>query len=61
MKKIVLLQIDWKMTFLYFFLHVVSPAILEPRAIEDILTHLRLPDKPPGLAPPRIPEQFQFS
>jgi len=41
-------------------LKIVS-AILEPRAIEDILTHLRLPDKPPGLAPARIPEQYQFS
>ena len=41
-------------------LKIVS-AILEPRAIQDILTHLSLPHKPPGLAPPRIPEQFQFS
>ena len=38
-------------------LKIVS-AILEPRAIHDILTHLQLPHKPPGLAPPRIPEQF---
>jgi hypothetical protein len=41
-------------------LKIVS-AILEPNAITSILTHLRLPDKPPGLAPPRIPEQFHFS
>ena len=37
-------------------LKVVS-AILEPNAIRSILTHLRLPDKPPDLAPAQIPEQ----
>jgi len=41
-------------------LKIVS-AILEPHAIRAILTHLRLPDKPPDLAPARILEQFQFS
>ena len=37
-------------------LKIVS-AILESNAIKSILTHLRLPDKPPDLAPARIPEQ----
>ena len=41
-------------------LKIVS-AILEPHAIKAILTHLRLPDKPPELAPARIPEQSQFA
>jgi hypothetical protein len=39
----------------------IIAAILEPAAIRTILTHLRLPDKPPGLAPPRIPEQTKFA
>jgi hypothetical protein len=39
----------------------IVSAILEPTAIKSILNHLRLPDKPPGLAPPRIPEQFHFN
>lgn len=38
----------------------IIAAILEPHAIKSILTHLRLPDKPPDLAPSRIPEQIQF-
>jgi hypothetical protein len=38
----------------------IIAAILEPHAIKNILTHLKLPDKPPGLAPAQIPEQFQF-
>ncbi len=41
-------------------LKIVS-AILEPNAIKNILTHLRLPDKPPDLAPARLSEQAQFS
>ncbi len=41
-------------------LKIVS-AILEPHAIRSILTHLRLPDKPPELAPALIPEQPQFA
>jgi len=32
-------------------------AILEPTAVRTILTYLGLPDKPPELAPARIPEQ----
>ena len=39
----------------------IVSAILEPHAIKSILNHLRLPDKPPGLAPSRIPEQFHFN
>ena len=39
----------------------IIAAILEPHAIKSILTHLKLPDKPPGLAPARIPEQTQFA
>ena len=39
----------------------IIAAILEPHAIQSILTYLRLPDKPPGLAPARIPEQVQFA
>jgi hypothetical protein len=38
----------------------IIAAILEPAAIKTILTHLRLPDKPPDLAPARIPEQIQL-
>jgi hypothetical protein len=41
-------------------LKIVS-AILEPHAIRSILTYLGLPDKPPELAPARIPEQTQFA
>ena len=41
-------------------LKIVS-AILEPHVIRSILTHLRLPDKPPDVAPARVPEQTQFS
>ena len=41
-------------------LKIVS-AILEPNAIKSILTHLRLPDKPPELAPAHISEQAQFA
>jgi hypothetical protein len=41
-------------------LKIVS-AILEPTAIQSILNHLRLPDKPPDLAPAQIPEQSQFA
>ena len=36
-------------------------AILEPTAVRTILTYLGFPDKPPGLAPARIPEQSQFA
>ena len=36
----------------------IIAAILDPHAITSILTHLKLPDKPPGLVPARIPEQF---
>ena len=39
----------------------IIAAVLDPHAITSILSHLKLPDKPPGLAPARIPEQFQFS
>jgi hypothetical protein len=38
----------------------IIAAILEPHAIKNILTHLKQPDKPPGLASAQIPEQFQF-
>jgi hypothetical protein len=38
-----------------------NPAILEPNVIRSILTYLRLPDKPPDLAPAQIPDQAQFS
>jgi hypothetical protein len=41
-------------------LKIIS-AILEPHAIKSILTHLRLPDKPPDLSSARIPEQTQFN
>jgi hypothetical protein len=41
-------------------LKIVS-AILEPNVIRSILTYLRLPDKPPDLAPAQIPDQAQFS
>ena len=41
-------------------LKIVS-AILEPHAIKSILTHLRLPDKPPDLAPPQILEQTRVA
>jgi len=36
-------------------------AILEPFAIQSILTYLGLPDKPPELMPAQIPEQRQFA
>ena len=39
----------------------IVSAILEPNAIRSILTHLRLPDKPPDLAPAQIPDQRQFA
>jgi hypothetical protein len=39
----------------------IVSAILEPFAIKAILMHLRLPDKPPELAPARIPEQSQYA
>jgi hypothetical protein len=39
----------------------IIAAILEATAVRTILTYLRLPDKPPDLAPPRIPEQTQFN
>ena len=39
----------------------IIAAILEPHAIHAILTHLRLPDKPPGLAPARFPTQPDFA
>jgi hypothetical protein len=39
----------------------IIAAIIEPTAVRTLLTYLGLPDKPPGLAPARIPEQFQFS
>jgi hypothetical protein len=35
--------------------------VLEPNAIKAIVTHLRLPDKPPDLAPAQIPDQRQFA
>jgi len=41
-------------------LKIVS-AILEPFAIQSILTYLGLPDKPPELMPAQIPEQHQFA
>jgi hypothetical protein len=41
-------------------LKIVS-AILEPNVIRSMLTYLRLPDKPPDLAPAQIPDQAQFS
>ena len=39
----------------------IIAAILEPFAIQNILTYLGLPDKPPELAPAQIPEQSQFA
>jgi hypothetical protein len=36
-------------------------AILEPSAIKKILGHLGLPDKPPDIAPARLPPQLSFS
>ncbi len=36
------------------------PAILEPFAIQSILTYLGLPDKPPNFAPAKISDQAQF-
>jgi len=39
----------------------IIAAILNLSAIRDILTHLGLPHKPPGLAPPRFPEQLRFA
>jgi hypothetical protein len=38
-----------------------APAILEPNVIRSMLTYLRLPDKPPDLGPPQIPDQIQFA
>jgi hypothetical protein len=38
----------------------IIAAILEPHAITSILTCLDLPDKPPGIAPARIPTQIDF-
>jgi hypothetical protein len=35
-------------------------AILETSAIRKILTHLKLPDKPPDIAPARLPHQMSF-
>ena len=39
----------------------IIAAILEPHAIQSILTHLRLPDKPPGVAPAHFPAQPDFA
>ena len=39
----------------------IVASILEPTAVRTILTYLGLPDKPPDLAPARIPEQNQFN
>jgi len=39
----------------------IIAAILEPFAIHSILSYLGLPDKPPHLAPARIPSQTQFA
>ena len=33
----------------------IVSAILDPNAIKAILTYLRLPDKPPGVAPAIVP------
>jgi hypothetical protein len=35
-------------------------AILETSVIRKILTHLKLPDKPPDIAPARLPRQMSF-
>jgi len=38
----------------------IIAAIMETKAIKDILTHLKLPHKPPDLAPSRIAMQIHF-
>jgi hypothetical protein len=35
-------------------------AILETSVIRKILIHLKLPDKPPDIAPARLPRQMSF-
>src|SRR5690348_5036424 len=39
----------------------IISAILEPTAVRTILTYLKLPEKPPELAPAHIPEQEEFA